>query len=270
MARPSDDVESKWLWWSVTHHRSSVINLDSWHSALQQVRAFTQLSPCLLICLFVSQEKTQNKIRHRMRLESLPRQKCSFSQMLYNFFVKVSVIKNLSSLPHILKMILAHRHIKTANIAKMLIPFQHIATKFDRKFAVTNSDTHYIADWRVFKILDKLRPTATGLDGLPAWFLRLGAPIFCDLFHICLTFYSLHLQYHTRGNRPGFVQSQESLILRNLPIFARFPLLQSWLASWREPSSRNSFIQTSKNLRHLSPLMTNSPSGPQAPPLQPL
>jgi len=30
----------------------------------------------------------------------------------------------------------------------------------------------------VFKALDTLQVTATGLDGLPAWFLRLGAPIF--------------------------------------------------------------------------------------------
>jgi len=27
-------------------------------------------------------------------------------------------------------------------------------------------------------MLDKLRSTATGLDGLPAWFLRVGAPVF--------------------------------------------------------------------------------------------
>jgi len=27
-------------------------------------------------------------------------------------------------------------------------------------------------------MLDRLRPTATGLDGIPAWFVRLGAPIF--------------------------------------------------------------------------------------------
>jgi len=32
----------------------------------------------------------------------------------------------------------------------------------------------------VFKALDTLRPTATGLDELPAWFLRLGAPVFCE------------------------------------------------------------------------------------------
>jgi len=28
-------------------------------------------------------------------------------------------------------------------------------------------------------MLDNLRPTAAGLDGLPAWFLRVAAPIFC-------------------------------------------------------------------------------------------
>jgi len=30
----------------------------------------------------------------------------------------------------------------------------------------------------VFRILDTLRPTATGLDAIAAWFLRLGAPVF--------------------------------------------------------------------------------------------
>ena len=41
------------------------------------------------------------------------------------------------------------------------------------------------------QILDKLHPTATGLDSLPAWFLRLGAPAFCkpvaQLFNLSLT-----------------------------------------------------------------------------------
>jgi len=30
----------------------------------------------------------------------------------------------------------------------------------------------------VFRVLDSLRPTATGLDRILAWFLRLGASIF--------------------------------------------------------------------------------------------
>jgi len=43
-----------------------------------------------------------------------------------------------------------------------------------------HSGSDYIDERCVFQILDKLRPTATGLHDLPAWFLRLGAPIFCS------------------------------------------------------------------------------------------
>jgi len=39
--------------------------------------------------------------------------------------------------------------------------------------------THYVTDYEAFKMLDTLRPTAIGLDKLPAWFLRLAAPVFC-------------------------------------------------------------------------------------------
>ena len=39
-------------------------------------------------------------------------------------------------------------------------------------------DCCYIIEMDVFQMLDTLRPTATGLDQIPAWFLRLGAPIF--------------------------------------------------------------------------------------------
>ena len=35
-----------------------------------------------------------------------------------------------------------------------------------------------VSDHDIFRLLDTLKPTATGLDGIPAWFLRLGAPIF--------------------------------------------------------------------------------------------
>jgi len=36
----------------------------------------------------------------------------------------------------------------------------------------------FISEAHVFRLLDTLKSTATGLDGIPAWFLRLGAPIF--------------------------------------------------------------------------------------------
>jgi hypothetical protein len=34
----------------------------------------------------------------------------------------------------------------------------------------------HITDLRMFEALDTLRPTATGLDDIPAWFLKIGAP----------------------------------------------------------------------------------------------
>jgi len=48
-------------------------------------------------------------------------------------------------------------------------------------------DQYFITEMDVFLMLDTLRPTATGLDMIPAWFLRLGTPIFAaplaQLFH---------------------------------------------------------------------------------------
>ena len=43
----------------------------------------------------------------------------------------------------------------------------------------------------MFQILDKLRPTVTGLDDIPAWFLKIGAPFFAaplaDMFNLSLS-----------------------------------------------------------------------------------
>jgi len=50
-----------------------------------------------------------------------------------------------------------------------------------RKPMTTNQDhIPYITEFQIFSILDHLQPTATGLDELPAWFLRLGAPAFYE------------------------------------------------------------------------------------------
>ena len=42
------------------------------------------------------------------------------------------------------------------------------------------ADLKPLSEFQVFSMLDKLKPTATGLDGLPAWYLRLSAPVFCQ------------------------------------------------------------------------------------------
>ena len=39
--------------------------------------------------------------------------------------------------------------------------------------ANTSSAVTHITNLRLFKVLDSLRPTATGLDNIPAWFLRI-------------------------------------------------------------------------------------------------
>ena len=48
-----------------------------------------------------------------------------------------------------------------------------------------------VAKWRVFNMLEALRPTATGLDDLPALFLKVGAPFFAapiaDMFNLSLS-----------------------------------------------------------------------------------
>ena len=49
-----------------------------------------------------------------------------------------------------------------------------------RKQTTITTDSQYISEWSVFQILDHLHPTVMGLDGIPAWFLRLGALIFCQ------------------------------------------------------------------------------------------
>ena len=38
--------------------------------------------------------------------------------------------------------------------------------------------SNHLSEFQIFKVLHKLRPTATGLDNFPAWFLQVGAPLF--------------------------------------------------------------------------------------------
>ena len=45
-----------------------------------------------------------------------------------------------------------------------------------RKHTVADTG-EYVTEENVFNMLDRLKPTATGLDGLPAWFLKVSAPV---------------------------------------------------------------------------------------------
>jgi len=72
--------------------------------------------------------------------------------------------------------------------------------------AATQKHFEYISEWQVFKILDTLRPTSTGLDHLPSWFLRLGAPVFCKplarLFTLSVATSTVPSQWKTTYIRP--------------------------------------------------------------------
>ena len=67
------------------------------------------------------------------------------------------------------------------------------ASTLNSYYAAVSTDTHYetpgikstannahvsshITEWRVFRLLDGLKKTSAGLDKIPAWFLKIGAP----------------------------------------------------------------------------------------------
>jgi len=65
------------------------------------------------------------------------------------------------------------------NVHSASISIDHHYTPPPHKLSVTHSaDFQPLTEWRVFQVLDTLHPTSTGLDQLPAMFLRLGAPLF--------------------------------------------------------------------------------------------
>ena len=75
-----------------------------------------------------------------------------------------------------------------------------------RKETSTCMQSEYVSEWKIFKMLDSLRPTATGLDGLPAWFLRVGAPVFSGqittLFNLLIAVSAVPQQWKQASIRP--------------------------------------------------------------------
>jgi len=67
---------------------------------------------------------------------------------------------------------------ETLNNHYALISIDPDYTVPHRKLSVKSPNDEYFNEWQVFRMLDCLRHTATGLDALPAWFLKLGAPAF--------------------------------------------------------------------------------------------
>ena len=76
----------------------------------------------------------------------------------------------------------------------------------DRKQGPVQLSDNPFTEFQVFKLLDTLKITATGLDNLPAWFLRLGAPCFAGhltkLFNMSLQESTVPLQWKNAVIKP--------------------------------------------------------------------
>ena len=81
----------------------------------------------------------------------------------------------------------------------------------------------FVSECTVFQMLDQLCPTSTGLDRLPAWFLKLGAPLF----------------------------SKPIAYLFNLSVNERF-VPQQWKTAWISPIPKVSAPQSHTDYRPIS------------------
>jgi len=63
-----------------------------------------------------------------------------------------------------------------------------------------------VSEWEAFHMLDTLHPTAAGLDGLPAWFLRVAAPVIykitANIFNISLSTSTVPRQWKEARIKP--------------------------------------------------------------------
>ena len=82
---------------------------------------------------------------------------------------------------------LFHCHGPRPHLSITVKPITHLKVFFRKKtcrcgiqLTAASVDQVCISELSIFKALDTLRPTATGLDrNPPPWFLRLGADVFC-------------------------------------------------------------------------------------------
>ena len=94
----------------------------------------------------------------------------------------------------------------------------------------------WISEYRMFRVLDSLKPTATGLDGLPVWFLRLGAPMFsktlADLVNLSFSTSIVPTQWKKNLRESAQCPKQSDRHFRVTS--ARFPSLMSCHGSQRK------------------------------------
>ena len=74
--------------------------------------------------------------------------------------------------------------------ASVSTDLQYAAPIRKQSIADVDEPPQCVSEWDTFRMLDALRSTSAGLDGLPSWFLRVASPVFCKpvsyLFNLSL------------------------------------------------------------------------------------
>ena len=96
--------------------------------------------------------------------------------------------------------------------------------------------SEHVSEWKIFEMLDNLRSTATGLDGLPAWFLRLGAPVFSRQIAMLLNLSIASSTVPQQWKQASIRQSQKLQHPSSTPTFAQYQLHQYSPGPWSEQS----------------------------------
>jgi len=135
-----------------------------------------------------------------------------------------------------------------------------------RKFTATHREVDFVSEWQLFSILDTLPPTATGLDHLLAWFIRLGAPVFsktlAHLFNKSLSTPTVPLQW-----KYAFIQPVPKIASPLVHSDLRPISITSVLCRTLERIIVRQFLYPAIVAPlPLSPLQTNSHFVPQGPP----
>ena len=123
-----------------------------------------------------------------------------------------------------------------------------------------------VSEWRMFNILDNLCATATGLDQLPSWFQRLGAPLFYKpLTHLFIVSVSDGVIPHQW--KAASIQCQRYPHLPAFPIFTQYLSHQYWAEPLSVSLSGSSSTQHYSHRHRLWSSVTSLHLDPPGPPL---
>ena len=154
---------------------------------------------------------------------------------------------------------------QTLNDHYATISTDHSYTEPRAKLTAAHGSCCLISEFEVFVKLDSLRPTATGLDAIPAWFLRVGAPAFAaPLATLLNQSMSAGVSFPSNGKLPPSRQSSRLPSQLSAANSDLSQLHQFCHVSLNDTSSRHSFILQS-NIPHThSVSLTSTVLGPLA------